>query len=154
MIQIQLIGMSMISYSTEVHLSKCNSSWVVSTKQTPNFNIQTAAMFVFFVLTKMVLLKVVHPLKIISIQNFMVPRWPVQVLYPPQNFERPPFWNGWRFGDLISLTFLFEESRLKTEQGKIDMRCCRLYLSNLCEDNMIFCSFQYYKVFLFSFSQN
>jgi hypothetical protein len=38
----------MISSYTKVHLSKCNGSWVVSTKQTMNFNIQTAAMFVFF----------------------------------------------------------------------------------------------------------
>jgi hypothetical protein len=53
----------MISYYTKVHLSKCKGSWVVSTKQTMNFNIQTAAMFVFLFLTKMVLLKVVHPLK-------------------------------------------------------------------------------------------
>jgi hypothetical protein len=37
----------MISYYTKVHLSKYNGSWVVSTKQTMNFNIQTAAMFVF-----------------------------------------------------------------------------------------------------------
>jgi hypothetical protein len=81
----------------------------------------------------------------------MVPRWLVQVLHPPQKFERPPFWNAWRYGinkygveviingmtsllnfiiiyqlvqkllggthrqtgDLISLTFLFKESRLK-----------------------------------------
>jgi hypothetical protein len=44
--------MSMISYYTKAHLSKCNSSWVVSTKQNMNFNIQTAAMFVFFVYDK------------------------------------------------------------------------------------------------------
>jgi hypothetical protein len=88
----------------------------------------------------------------------MVPRWLVQILHPPQKFERPPFCNGWRYGikkygdevtfngmtflpnfikiyqlvqtllgghtqtdvqrdrqdgDLISLTFLFKESRLK-----------------------------------------
>jgi hypothetical protein len=49
MIQIKLISMSMFSYYTKAHLSKCNGSWVVSTKQTMNFNIQTAAMFVFFV---------------------------------------------------------------------------------------------------------
>jgi hypothetical protein len=51
-IQIKLAGMSMISYYTTVHLSTCNSSWVVSTKQTMNFNIQLAAMFVFFVFDK------------------------------------------------------------------------------------------------------
>jgi hypothetical protein len=28
----------------------------------------------------------------------MVPRWLVQVLHPHQKFERPPFWNGWRYG--------------------------------------------------------
>jgi hypothetical protein len=44
--------MSIISYYTKVHLSKCNGSWVVSTKQTMNFNIQMAVMFVFFVIDK------------------------------------------------------------------------------------------------------
>jgi hypothetical protein len=38
----------MISYYTKVHLPKCNGSRVFSTKQTMNFNIQLAAMFVFF----------------------------------------------------------------------------------------------------------
>jgi hypothetical protein len=28
-------------------------------------------------------------------QLFMLPRWLVQVLHPPQKFERPPFWNAW-----------------------------------------------------------
>jgi hypothetical protein len=46
----------MISYYTKVHLSKCNGSWVVSTK-TMNFNIQTAAMLVFFVFDKNGLIK-------------------------------------------------------------------------------------------------
>jgi hypothetical protein len=57
MIQIKLVGMSMISYYTKVHLSKCNGSWGISTKQTMNFNIQTAAMFVFFVFDKNGLIK-------------------------------------------------------------------------------------------------
>jgi hypothetical protein len=35
----------------------------------------------------------------IRTRNFMVPRWLVQVLHPPQKFERPPFWNGWRYGN-------------------------------------------------------
>jgi hypothetical protein len=47
----------MISYYTKVYLSKCNGSWVVSTKQTMNVNIQTAAMFVFFVFNKNGLIK-------------------------------------------------------------------------------------------------
>jgi hypothetical protein len=38
----------MISYYTKDHLSKCNGSWVVSTKRTMNFNFQLAAMFIFF----------------------------------------------------------------------------------------------------------
>jgi hypothetical protein len=52
MIQIKLVGMSMIFYYTKVRLSKCNGSWVVSTKQTANFNIQLAVMLVFFVFDK------------------------------------------------------------------------------------------------------
>jgi hypothetical protein len=28
----------------------------------------------------------------------MVRRWLVQVLHPPQKFERPPFCNGWSYG--------------------------------------------------------
>jgi hypothetical protein len=64
----------MISYYTKVHLSKCTGSWVVSTKPTMNFNIQTAAMFVFFLfLTKMVSLKVVHPVKIYQYTIFHGP---------------------------------------------------------------------------------
>jgi hypothetical protein len=62
----------MISYYTKVHLSKCNGSWVVSKKQNMNFNIQTAAMFVFF-LTKMILLKVVHPLKVYQYTKYHGP---------------------------------------------------------------------------------
>jgi hypothetical protein len=50
-------GMSMISYFCKVHLSKCNGSWVVSTKQTMNFDIQTAAMFVFFLFDQNGLIK-------------------------------------------------------------------------------------------------
>jgi hypothetical protein len=57
MIKIKLIGMFMICYYTKVHLAKCNGSWVVSTKQTTNFNIKTAAMFVFFVFDKNGLIK-------------------------------------------------------------------------------------------------
>jgi hypothetical protein len=146
----------MISYYTKVHLSKCNGSWVVSTQQTMNFNIQTAAMFKFFVFDKNGLIKKLFILwRSIGIQNFMVPRLLVKVLHPPQKFERPPFLNGWRYGinkygvevcfngmtsllniikiyelvqtllgghtdrqtgDLISLTFLFEESRLIKRQ--------------------------------------
>jgi hypothetical protein len=89
----------MISYYAKVHLSKWNGSWVVSIKQTMNFNIQTAAMFVFFCFwQKCSYWKLFILWRSISIQNFMVPRWMVQVLHPPQKFERPPFWNGWNYG--------------------------------------------------------
>jgi hypothetical protein len=63
----------MISYETKVHLSKCNGSWVVSTKQTMNFNIQLASMFVFFVFDKNGLIKIVHPLKIYQYTKFHFP---------------------------------------------------------------------------------
>jgi hypothetical protein len=34
----------------------------------------------------------------ISTQNVMVPCSLVQVLHPPLKFERPPFWNGYKYG--------------------------------------------------------
>jgi hypothetical protein len=67
MIQIKLVGMSMISYDTKVHLSKCNGSRVVSTKQTMNFNIQTAAMFVFFVFDKNSFIKSCSSFEVLSV---------------------------------------------------------------------------------------
>jgi hypothetical protein len=90
----------------------------------------------------------------------MVPLWLVQVLHTPQKFERPPFWNDWRYGiknygvevtfncmtqlvqkllggdtqtnrhtdrqtgDLISLTFLFKESRIKSRIWIISEKPC------------------------------
>jgi hypothetical protein len=57
MIQIKLVGMSIIFYYTKVHLSKCNGSWGASTKLTMNFNIQLSAMFVFLVFDKNGLIK-------------------------------------------------------------------------------------------------
>jgi hypothetical protein len=67
MIQMKLTGMSMISYYTKVHLSKCNGSWVISTKQTMDFNIQTAAMFVFFVFDKNSLTKIYSSFEDLSV---------------------------------------------------------------------------------------
>jgi hypothetical protein len=57
----------MISFYTKVHLSKCNGSWVVSTKQTMNFNSQTAAMFVIFGFDKNGLIKSYSPFKYLSV---------------------------------------------------------------------------------------
>jgi hypothetical protein len=59
-----------------------------------NFNIQTVAMYVFFVFDTNGLIKVVYPLKIYRYIKVHGPRCLVQVLHPPQKFERPPFWNG------------------------------------------------------------
>jgi hypothetical protein len=99
MIQIKLIGMSMISYYTKVHLSKCNGSWVVSSKQTMNFNIQTAAVFVFFLfLTKTLLLKVVHPLKLYQYTKFHGPTLTGASFASTSEVWSSPFWNGWRYG--------------------------------------------------------
>jgi hypothetical protein len=50
-------SMSMISFYTKLHLSKCNGSWVVCTQHNMNFNSQTAAIFEFFVFDKNGLIK-------------------------------------------------------------------------------------------------
>jgi hypothetical protein len=63
----------MISYYTKLHLSKCNGSWVVSTKQTMNFNIQTAAMFVFFYFDKNSLIKSYSSFEDLSVSKFHGP---------------------------------------------------------------------------------
>jgi hypothetical protein len=117
-------------------------------------------MFVFFVSDKNGHIKSCSSFEdLLVYKNFMVPRWRVQVLHPPQKSERPAFWNGWRYGvkkygvevafngkfhknlsigsnvirggtqtdgqadrqtgDLISLAFLFKESRLIRIPGEI-----------------------------------
>jgi hypothetical protein len=64
----------MIFYYTKLHLTNCNGPWVVSIKQNINFNFQEAASFIFFLFfIKMVLLKVVHPLKIYQYTKFHGP---------------------------------------------------------------------------------
>jgi hypothetical protein len=63
-------------------------------EKTINFNIQTAAMFAFLFLTKMGLLKVVHPIKIYQYTKFHVPTLTGAIFHPTQMFERPPFWNA------------------------------------------------------------
>jgi hypothetical protein len=52
--------MSMIFHCTKLHLSKCNGSWVVSTKLNKNLNIQLSSMFVFFAFHKNCPLNVHH----------------------------------------------------------------------------------------------
>jgi hypothetical protein len=63
----------MISYYTKVNLSKCNGSWVVSTKQNMNFNIQTDAIFVFFVFDKSGLIKSCSSFDDLSVYKFHGP---------------------------------------------------------------------------------
>jgi hypothetical protein len=44
--------------------------------------------------------QLLHEIGIVSMvtrQPFMPPHWLVQVLYTPQKFERPSFWNGWSY---------------------------------------------------------
>jgi hypothetical protein len=88
----------MTSYYTKVHLSKCNGSWVVSAKQTMNFNIQTAAIFVFLFLTKMVLLKVVHPLKIYQYTKFRGPTLTGASFASTSEVWTFAILEGWRYG--------------------------------------------------------
>jgi hypothetical protein len=57
MIQIKLVGMSMIFHCTKIDLSKCNSSLVVSIKQNFYFYFQLPAMFVFLFFRKSYLIK-------------------------------------------------------------------------------------------------
>jgi hypothetical protein len=88
----------MISYYTKFHLSKCNGSWVASTKQTMNFNIQLAAIFVVFVFDKNGLLKVVHPLKIYQYTKFHSPTLTSASFASTSKVWSLAFWNGWSYG--------------------------------------------------------
>jgi hypothetical protein len=148
----------MISYYTKVHLSKCNGSWVVSTKQTMNFNIQLVAMFVFLVFDKNGLIKscssfedlsvfeiswshvdwykfCIH-LRSLNVRHFgmvestgwkVLRRGHLQWHDVPTEFHKnlligSKVIKGGRgadrqIDDLISLTFLFKESRLKKNYG-------------------------------------
>jgi hypothetical protein len=73
MIQIKLVGMSVIFYYTKVHLlsakvhelSPQNKLWILT------FNLPPCSYFLF--LTKMVSLKVVHPLKVYQYTKYHVP---------------------------------------------------------------------------------
>jgi hypothetical protein len=55
--------MSTNFHCTKLNLSKCNSLWVVPIKQNTNFNFQLSSTFVLLCFTKMVLLKILYPLK-------------------------------------------------------------------------------------------
>jgi hypothetical protein len=69
----KLVGIFMFFHSTELHLSKCNGSWVVSNKQNVNFNFQPPAIFIFLVFHKSCLIENSHHLKICQHTKFLVP---------------------------------------------------------------------------------
>jgi hypothetical protein len=99
----------MIFYYTKVHLSECNGSWVVSTKQTMNFNIQLAAMFVFFfVFNKNGLIKSCSSFEDLTVYKISCSHvdW-CKFCIHQQKFERPPFRNGWKYGiqKYVEVTF-------------------------------------------------
>jgi hypothetical protein len=73
MIQIKLTGMSVISYSTKLHMSQCSGQCIVSIRQSINFNFEPPSMFFFSFITKMVLSRVVHSLKVYENTKFYGP---------------------------------------------------------------------------------
>jgi hypothetical protein len=93
-VQIKLVAMFMIFECTELYSSKCNGSWVVSIKQNVNFKFQPPTMFYFCFIAKLFLYNLFILWISILVQNAMDPRWLVQVLHPPQKYERSLFWNG------------------------------------------------------------
>jgi hypothetical protein len=100
MIQIKLVGMTMIFYHTKHHWSNCNSSWVISIKKNTKFNFQPpSTFFTLLVFYKNDLNECLFILcSSISTHNFRVPCWSVQVLHPPQKAKHPLFRNGWQYG--------------------------------------------------------
>jgi hypothetical protein len=56
-IQIKLVGMSMIFHCTNFRLFQCNGSWGIAIKQNIHFKFQPPSMFVFFVFRKSGLIK-------------------------------------------------------------------------------------------------
>jgi hypothetical protein len=154
----------MTYYYTKVHLSKYNGSWVVSTKQTMNFNIKTAAIFVFFVSDKNGLIKSCTSFEDLSVYKmswshvdwckFCIQLRSLNARHfgtvegtglkstasRSPSMAWPLYWISWKTnqlvqkllggdtqidrqtdrrtegqtGDLISLSFLLKESRLKT----------------------------------------
>jgi hypothetical protein len=85
--------MSRIFHCAKLHLTKCNGSWILSIKYSVNFNFQPPAIFVFFIFllfaAKVVLLKVVYPLKICQHTKYHGPTLTGQIFHPPQQFENP-----------------------------------------------------------------
>jgi hypothetical protein len=63
MIQIKLVGMSIIFHCTKLRLSKWNGSWVVSIKQNVNFKFQLHTVFTFMVSCKICLIKICQQTK-------------------------------------------------------------------------------------------
>jgi len=67
MVQIKLVGISMIFHCTRLPLSKSNGFVSCLHEMNANFKFQPPVIFVFLFFTKVFLLKVVYPLKIFQI---------------------------------------------------------------------------------------
>jgi hypothetical protein len=96
---IQIKLMSMISYCTKVHVSMCNGSWVVYTKETMNCNISTVVMFVFFVFDKNGLTKSCSTIEDISVYKMSWSHvdWCKFCIHLRSLNARHQFWNTWRY---------------------------------------------------------
>jgi hypothetical protein len=97
-IQTKLVGMSMIFYCTKLHLSKWNSSWVFSKTKMLILISATSHVRVCHFLQKLSNWKLFILWRSVTVENFMILRWLVQVLHPPQKYVRSPFWNGCSYG--------------------------------------------------------
>jgi hypothetical protein len=93
-IQTKLVGMYMSFHCTKLHLSKCNSSLVVSIKQNVNFKFQLPAMFLFVVFRKNGLIKSCSSSENLSEYKISWPyvNWCKFCIH--LKFEFPAFWNG------------------------------------------------------------
>jgi hypothetical protein len=94
MIQIKLVGTSMIFNFSKLRFSKCNGPWVVSIQQNVNFKFQPPAMLVFFVFRKVVLLKVVHPFYVYQYTTFHGPTLTRASFASASEVRSSAFWNG------------------------------------------------------------
>jgi hypothetical protein len=103
MLQMKLVGTSVLFCSTKLYLSNCKCSWVVFEI---NFNFIPAASFIFYSSQNgLTLYKVAHPFKIFQRTKFYGPTF-TAVLRPPQKFERLPFYNGEVYVTVNGMTFL------------------------------------------------
>jgi hypothetical protein len=100
---IQRLSQHNLKISQSPYLKASSNKIMIQTQfvgmsKNTNFKFQPTSTFAFFIFHKNGLVKRCSSFKdVISIQNVMVTRWLIQVLHPPQKFERPPLWNGWSY---------------------------------------------------------